>query len=319
MRRHNRPKGTYMTTNNLPKSPKAAGLTAALFKALTAAASLTLFSAAALFGTRAFAGPAGYDFRLVATLGDPVPGGRTLINDFEPGAINNRGDIFTGADTGVGAEFQGEGVFLFTKGGQLSVLGLAGSPAPGGGTFSFAFPGPVSLNDSGGAAFAFLLGPFTPPFGVNSGLFRYSQNTHNVTAVVLPGVTPVPGGGVFAGAYFGPNITSAGDIAFPAIIPTQAGIHVPGEDYVGLGLGVFKADRVDQISKLVTPGDAAPGGGTFDFAAGPWSNDLGEVAFNGHIAGEEVLPPGLPPQADCIGAFTSVYLRKANGQLISIA
>jgi len=66
------------------------------------------------------------------------------------------------------------------------VLGLAGSPAPGGGTFSFAFPGPVSLNDSGGAAFAFLLEPFTPPFGANSGLFRYSQNTLNPTSRIRP-------------------------------------------------------------------------------------------------------------------------------------
>jgi len=111
-----------MMTNKHSVCPKAARLAAALFRPFTAAV-LTVLSTEGLIGTGAFAKPAGYDFKLVAALGDPLPGGLSFINDFEPGAINNRGDIFTGADTGIGDEFQGEGVFLFTKDGQLSVLG----------------------------------------------------------------------------------------------------------------------------------------------------------------------------------------------------
>lgn len=62
----------------------------------------------------AIAKPKGYDIKKIATLGDPAPGieGGTFINDFEPGGINNHGDMAFGADVSTG----GEGVSSGTKG-----------------------------------------------------------------------------------------------------------------------------------------------------------------------------------------------------------
>ena len=44
--------------------------------------------------------PPGYTFTPIAFLDHPAPGGGTLINDFEPGGLNNRGDVIFGADLG---------------------------------------------------------------------------------------------------------------------------------------------------------------------------------------------------------------------------
>jgi hypothetical protein len=82
-----------------------------------------------------------------------------------------------------------------------------------------------------------------------------------------------------------------------------------GEAYIGLGFGIFRADPKGRISSVVSPGDAAPDGGTFDYAVEPWVNDGGDVAFIGHIAGEESVVAGFPPQAEFISALGNLYLR----------
>ena len=144
-----------------------------------------------------------YSFKKVAELGGQAPNGGVHINDFEPGALNNRGDVIYGTDLGTSSDsatFFGEGVFL-RRAGYKSELELARGTgnASGGGVFDFLLLGQTQVNDWGDAAFAFTLTPFGSPVGVNSGVYRYSRATRNVTAVVVPGVTPAPGGGVFAG------------------------------------------------------------------------------------------------------------------------
>src|SRR5439155_23279263 len=99
-----------------------------------------------------------------------------------------------------------------------------------------------SLNQEGDAAFDFTRTPVGAPFGVNVGTFRYSHSTHAVTPVVVPGVTPAPGGGTFAGTWFTPSINDAGDLVFPGLVKTDKGVHIAGQPYSGLGVGVFKAD-----------------------------------------------------------------------------
>jgi hypothetical protein len=262
----------------------------------------------------------------LATLGDAVPGGVGFrINDFEPNGLNDRGDVLFGNDLGTTPDpesFYGEGVFLRSHG-QETLLARAGAGAPGGGTFDFGFLGTCTLNDEGDAGFVFLLQPAGAPYGVNAGVYRFSHTIQTVTPVVVPGVTPVPGGGVFAGAFFAPALNNRGDLWFAGIIPTDQGVHIPGEDYPGVGLGIFRADRSGHISSVVRPGDAAPGGGRFDLAggagSGPWVNDAGDAAFIGHIAGEEARVPGFPPQAELISALASLYLRDgATGQIRSV-
>jgi hypothetical protein len=260
--------------------------------------------------------PAGYTFAPVAFLGDPLPGGDgTFVNDFEPGGLNSRGDMAFGADVETDGDpdtFDGEGVFLRHKG-QITELGRTGGVAPGGRKlFAFSFLGPVGLNDRGDMVFNFLLEPFTqpPPFGVNAGAYRYSHTTRKVSPVVIPFVTPAPDGGKFQGVFFQPTINNRGDEVFAGIVETDDGVHVPGEDYVGLGVGIFRADARSHISSVVGPGDAAPGGGTFDYAVEPWVNDGGDVSFIGHIAGEESVVPDFPPQAEFISALGNLYVKK---------
>ena len=259
------------------------------------------------------ANAAGYVFTPIAFLGDPAPGpeGGTFINDFEPSAINNKGEVLFIADVSTG----GEGMF-FARRGQILQLGRSGESAPGGGVFDFGVFGPSTLNDEGDAGFVFILSPFSFPFGANSGLYLYSHNTRNVTPVVAPGVTPAPGGGTFTGATFGPSLNNRGALLFVGIVPTDKGIHLPDEDYIGLGEGVFKADKQGNIFPVLVPGDPAPGGGTFDFAFNPWTNDGGDVAFIAHIAGEECHIEGYPPQAELIACLGSLYVKSAATEAI---
>src|SRR5262249_53948138 len=152
------------------------------------------------------------------------------------------------------------------------------------------------LNAQGDVAFTFQLSPFTLPYGVNGGTYRYSHSTGTVAPVVVPFVTPAPTGGTFQGSVFYPVMNNRGDLIFAGIVATDKGIHIPGDTYIGLGEGLFKQDASGNISSVVAPGDAAPGGGTFDFASGPWVNERGDVAFNAHVAGEPATAPGLPPE-----------------------
>ena len=129
---------------------------------------------------------------------------------------------------------------------------------------------------------------------MNAGVYRYSPATGAVTPVVIPGATPAPGDGVFAGSHFGASLNVWGHLAFPGIVTTDKGLPFP--EQLGLGVGIFKARKNGAISSVVSPGDAAPGGGAFDFAAAPWINNWSDVAFQGHVAGDECLASsGFPP------------------------
>jgi hypothetical protein len=101
-------------------------------------------------------------------------------------------------------------------------------------------------------------------------------------------------------------------------VPTDKGIPFP--EHLGLGLGIFEARKTGAISSVVSPGDPAPGGGAFDFAGAPWINNRGDVAFMGHVAGDECLPAGSPPPSIIIACLPGVYVKDAaTGEIRSIA
>ena len=255
------------------------------------------------------AAPPGYTFKAVAFLGDAAPGGGAYINDFEPGSISNRGEVSFVADLTTATT---EGVFLVRQGTVSEVL-RAGQAAPGGGTFEFGSLGRAALNEEGDLAIVFLLSPFTLPLGANAGVYFYSHTNNTLTALVVPSVTPAPGGGTFQGAGVSANVNNRGEVVFPGVVPTTAGISGT------LGIGVFRAAKNGQISIVAAPGDPAPGGGTFDFAQSPWINDGGDVAFGAHVAGETCFDFGIP-QTVRIFCAESVYFQKAaTGAIQSIA
>jgi hypothetical protein len=276
----------------------------------------------------AVADPKGFVLTPLAFLGDPAPGGGTFFGVFESNVINNRGDVLFGSnlpqDT-PGEEFLPAAVFLLRRG-VPSEIARTGDDAPGGGTFVRpGFLSPITLNDRGDVAFVFPLDPFSFPVGVNAGVYyRFSSSAHRLSPVVIPGVTAAPGGGVFAGASFGASLNARGDLVFAGILLTDQGLPFPEQN--GLGQGLFRARRTGAITSVVSPGDAAPPGGvskggTFDYAGSPWTNNRGDVAFQGHVAGEEILPSsGFPPPGFVISALGSVYVKNgATGKIRSIA
>jgi hypothetical protein len=274
---------------------------------------VTLLLVVGLMGTKprgAQAKPPGYNFTPIAFLGNPAPGGGDFTFDFEPYGINNRGEAAFVADVTTG----GEGVFV-ARNGQISQLARTGQAAPGGGVFGVIEFGRLAINDGGDVAFVFGLEPFTLPFGLNSGLYRFSHSSQTLSAVMVPGVTPAPGGGTFQGAFFNTSINNRGDIVFPGVV-SGADIDpatLPG--FMSAGTGLFRADKHSNIFSVVRPGDPAPGGGTFDAALNGWINEGGDIAFGGHLAGEECIDIGSP-----LVCGESVYLKKAGtGEIISIA
>jgi hypothetical protein len=255
-----------------------------------------------------------YSFRPLAFLGDPAPGGGVFAADFEPFGLNDRSEAVFVADLSPAA---GEGIFL-ARNGQLSQIVRVGQDAPGGGTFASFDLGRSALNANGDVSLAFTLEPFnfpSEPLGINSGVYRFSQNTNTVTPVLVPGVTPAPGGGTFAGTFFNTSINNRGDIVFGGMVPATIGPGAP----IGLGIGLFQTDEKDHITKVVGPGDPAPGGHTFDFAYNGWINNGGDIAFGAHVKEDECLDLGqtLPSFIFCA---ESVYLKDAaTGQTKSIA
>src|SRR5215471_12248553 len=99
----------------------------------------------------------GYTYRKIAVRFETAPGGAQYTLDFEPGQINNGGDLVFVADLP-----NGEGVFRFSQG-KIFALALPGNPAPGGGTFDGVGFTPTGINDKGDVAFAEALTPFPFP------------------------------------------------------------------------------------------------------------------------------------------------------------
>jgi hypothetical protein len=253
--------------------------------------------------------PSGYSFTAIAFLDNPAPGGGNFTFDFEPSAINNRGEVGFTADVTTG----GEGVFVGLRG-QLTQIMRSGQPAPGGGVFGPTEFGRLGVNEGGDIAIPFSLEPLDfSSLALNAGIFRFSHSTQTLSRVAGPG-TPVPGGEHLAGVFFNTAINNRGDIVFSGIVtggdidPTSP----PGE--IGLGVGLFLADKRGTISSVVRPGDPAPAGGTFDMAMNGSINNGGDVAFGGHVAGDECIDIGFSNCAE------SVYLKDAaTGIIQSIA
>ena len=107
------------------------------------------------------------------------------------------------------------------------------------------FLSPITLNERGDVAFAFLLKPFPNgppafPAGVPAGVYRFSSSAHTLSPVVIPGVTRAPGGGFFAGAGFGASLNDRGDLVFSGIVPTDKGLPDPGS---GAGAGPLQSTQ----------------------------------------------------------------------------
>ena len=234
------------------------------------------------------AGPP-YRLRVVAYLGGPVPAGGAFTNDFEPTALNNRGQLaFTAEPETPGME----AIYLADRD-RFTEIVRFGRSAPGGGVFGSTELGDIGLNDAGDIAFGFELEE-------GQSVYRWSHQHQALSAVIVPNVTPVPdGSGVFVGALGSPSINNQADIAFLGNVTNPPPTAFT---FVKHRTGIFVADRFGAITTVAKPGDAAPGGGTFISAgamygsifgflftivtAGVHINDSGDVAFPAQVSSD---------------------------------
>jgi len=239
-------------------------------------------------------------FDVLTELGAPAPGGSIHVGDFEPYGLSARGQALFATDVP-----GGEGLYLDDHG-LVRELARSGRPAPGGGTYGAGVWAGPRMAVTGEVGFSFPLVPFTYPYGVNSGVYRATPRGP-VEAVVVPGVTPAPGGGAFLGALERVAVDAAGTIVFAGIVATDQGIEPP------YGLGVYRAGGDGAIEPVVVPGTPGPGGTSFDFAADPAANLVGDVAFIGHLHGEPCN--AAAPQSVQIGCAPAVFVRHASGAI----
>lgn len=288
------------------------------FRRALSGAIVALFASAAL-PLAAWAAPTAYTFKALAIIPGPAPGGGHFDLDFEPYNFDNDGNSEFVADLNVGGTDVGEGIFV-ERSGRLLQVTREGMPAPGGGTFATIIGGGTgglgrtSLNEQGDGAFGFILAPFDPnkPIGFNGGLYRFSLRRPEIDPVVIPGQTLAPTGGAFAGLFFNTSINNRGDLLFGGIAPGLQLAGGPG--YKGFGTGLFMADRHQGLSRIVIPGDRAPGGGVFDVAVDGSVNDRRQIAFDAHVKGEACVNVG-----NILNCGSSVYARAPNGELSSVA
>ena len=227
-----------------------------------------------------------YQVHVVCYLGDPAPGGGVFANDFEPTALNNRGQLaFTAEPDPAGSE-----AIFVAEGGWMTQIVRYGEAAPGVGVFGRSERGIIGLNDSGDLAFGF-------DHGTGQNIYRWSQADQALSAVILPNVTPVPeDNGMFVGAFGETSINNRGEIAFMGNITNPPPASFKSIAY---RTGVYVADPSGGLTTIVKPGDPAPDGGTFISAGamyavaygfiffalpiGPSINDAGDVAFGGQV------------------------------------
>src|SRR5947208_10845801 len=177
----------------------------------------------------ALAGLAGYSFTPIAFLDNPAPGGANFTFDFEPSAINNRGEVGFTADVTTG----GEGVFVGLRG-ELTQIMRSGQPAPGGGVFGPNEFGRLGVNEGGDIAIPFSLEPLDfSSMALNAGIFRFSNSTQTLNRVAGPG-TPVPGGAILAGNLFFTTIYNREDNGMSDILKRACIEHLSSPGVMGL-------------------------------------------------------------------------------------
>jgi hypothetical protein len=214
-------------------------------------------------------------YKAVAYLETPAPGGTNYVDNFQAGAISERGEV---AFIAAYEAPDSEGLYLATEAGIIAIV-QPGFPATDGWSFSGGGPigqiiGPVSMNASGDIAFG---SDIKKGDTVSSGNFIWHRATKTLTKVNLPG-EDAPGGGQF-GVVPGQawaSLNDRGDVLFEAQVPNPNG---------EMELGLFLRTADGKVSAVVRPGDASPEGGVFALPrrARGTVNASGQVVFRANV------------------------------------
>lgn len=214
-------------------------------------------------------------YKAVAYLGDVAPGGTHFVDNFQAGAISERGEV---AFIAAYEAEDSEGLYLAAEEGTLPIV-QPGIAATDGWSFSGGGPigqiiGPVSMNATGDIAFG---SDIKKGDTISSGNFVWSRATKSFTKVNLPG-EDAPGGGQFGevpGQAWA-SLNDRGDVLFEAQVPNPNGDQE---------LGLFLRAADGKVSAVVRPGDASPDGGVFALPrrARGTINASGVVVFRANV------------------------------------
>jgi hypothetical protein len=262
----------------------------------------------------------------VAVEGDRAPGGGTLsgLGRHPIPSVNAAGSVAFAAAVSKGRTV--EGIFVSSRG-TIRAVAVAGEPAPGIASGTFANLDFPALNDRGDVAFL-----ATVRRGRET-IEAIHLRTGGRVRKVVSQEDPAPAGGTFS-AFGAPTLNNEGAVAFAAVVE---GRSVPGGVFIATGHGVRMlagageatplggifakfSERVaidsagavaftallrdapvrsaifvaegDRQKKIAALGDAAPEGGVFsNFGFWPALGSSGAVAFTASI------DPGPPPTA----------------------
>ena len=192
-----------------------------------------------------------YMFTKIAATGE-THSAVTFGSYMQPGAITNGGIVGFAPAVASG----GESVFLWRQG-QLMKLAAANEPLPGGGVFAYQLT-PMNVNAPGEAAFVAERDIALPlPVGSNAGVYRGLASS-GLVPIVVPFVTPAPGGGLFYGGLFGADINNDGHATFTGMICSTAQISLAIQwkcpsGSGSLAVGIYLADVMETSAPSFSP------------------------------------------------------------------
>jgi hypothetical protein len=216
---------------------------------------------------------ADFTYSAVAFLDTKAPGGGTLVNDFEPGAVSPQGEVAFVVDYHP-PDSDSEALYL-ASGGQLIPIVEPGKVATDDWSFVAggdigSFLSPVGMNGNGDVSFGCDIQK-KGETDIKTGTFLWQRKSGQVIAVELPDQA-APGGGTFGAlhTHTWPDVNDPGDVAFSVDVPDASGA-------VAQGVFVRMADGTYRV--VARPGDNAPDGSHFTRAIRPSINNAGAVVF----------------------------------------
>jgi hypothetical protein len=212
---------------------------------------------------------------VVATTGDPAPGGNGTFNTIGLPTLNDSGlAAFSGGLTGTSGGANDDAGFFAGSGGTLTQLAREGQSVPGSGVIA-SFSQAARLNNSGLAAFFANLTGTSGGASDNSGIFAGSGGA--LTQIVREGQAVPDGNGLF-GNPTPPALNDNGLAAFSSMLTgTTGGTNDNNGIFAGSG---------GAITQILRKGQSAPdsNGAIFGFTA-PVLNNNAQVAFSAQLTG----------------------------------
>lgn len=225
----------------------------------------------------------------VGRTGDAVPNGNGTFSSVGDVVLNDAGQVaFLGRLAGASGGTNVGGVFLGDGKSSLVEIARSGDLFPDGNGSFVGFTSP-KLNDIGQTAFI----SGTPTAGgtsyTESAIFL-GDGTSAITQIVSSGDTALNGNGTFF--TFGDLVlNNEGQVAFQGFVNDTSGGYE----------GVFRGHSTSDLVQVVRQGDAVPdGNGTFSHFGKPLLNEAGQVAFVGHLSGDQ-LDRGVYLYDDILG------------------